>query len=106
MDQMIFHIRFDEGASQVFFVMATAGTVFGASLGSVSPVGDIIQERGVTGDLAADGGGFSAQSGSDRADRQALYQANSDLLPFVKREMDIAFFLNCDRLDHNGNTPC
>jgi hypothetical protein len=47
MDQMIFHTGFDQGISQTFLRTAAAGPVFGPSLGSVSPVLDLVQRGGV-----------------------------------------------------------
>jgi hypothetical protein len=61
MNQMVFHIGFDQGVGQTFLRVAVAGSVFGPSLGSVSPVYDLIQRRGVPLYLPADGGRASPQ---------------------------------------------
>jgi hypothetical protein len=106
MDQMAFHIGFDQGIGQAFLGVAAAGSVFGPSLGSVSPVFDLVQRRSVPLYLPADGGGASAQGFGDRTQELTLFQGDSDLLTFREGQMGVAFSLICGRLDHNGITPC
>jgi hypothetical protein len=65
---MVFHIGFDQGIGRTFLGVTAAGSVFGPSLGSVSPVFDLVQRRSAPLYFPADGGGASAQGYCDRTE--------------------------------------
>jgi hypothetical protein len=79
---MGFYIRADEGVCQPSSGMAAAGTRGGPLMGSVSPVSDQSQQRGIPPDFPANRGGTSAKLFGDTADGRASFQADSDFLPF------------------------
>jgi hypothetical protein len=51
-------------------------------MGSVSPVADQAEQRGVPPDFPADRGGVSARFFGDTADGFAPFKADSDFFPF------------------------
>jgi hypothetical protein len=103
---MVFDIGFDQGVGWTFLSMAVAGPVFGPSLGSVSPICDLVQGRRVPFYLPAYGGGASARGMGDGTHGLTLFPGDGYLLTFFEGQMGIAFFLNCAGLEHNGITPC